>query len=508
MDSLILLIITALAVVIGFAIGYLWRKKAAQAQANSLEAKSEKILIETKNKQQELLLEAKDKASKIIDQAKKEEEARRVELRSIQQHLEKRENMFDAKLLEFGNREQKLQQEFSAIDKIRADVEQIKQEQVQKLQTVAKLSEEQAREELFKLVEQRSKEDLASRMIKLDREGSDAFEGKARDLMTSCIQRYAASHSAETTTTSVDLPNDEMKGRIIGKEGRNIKTIEKITGCELIVDDTPQVITISGFNMIRRQIAKMALEKLIADGRIQPARIEEFIDAAKLELATDIKKVGEETVYELGMIGLDPKMIMIIGRLKYRTSYGQNVLMHCKEVGYLASMIASELGLDPVLAKKAGFFHDIGKAIDHETQGGHPELGYQILKKFNFDEEICYAALAHHEDKPKTIMCSIVKAADAISGARLGARKGTYEEYIRRLEDLEKTASAFSGIDKVYAIQAGREVRVFVKPDEIDDAGMFNLARDIAQKIEQELQYPGEIKVTMIREKRIIEYAR
>ncbi|HBW73826.1 MAG TPA: ribonuclease Y, partial [Candidatus Magasanikbacteria bacterium] len=271
MNPLILLIITAFAVVIGFAVGYLWRKKVAQAQANSLEAKSEKILIETKNKQQELLLEAKDKASKIIDQAKKEEEARRVELRSIQQHLEKRENMFDAKLLEFGNREQKLQQEFTAVDKIRADVEQVKLEQIQKLQAVAQLSEEQAREELFKLVEQRSKEDLASRMIKLDREGSDAFETKARDLMTSCIQRYAASHCSETTTTSVDLPNDEMKGRIIGKEGRNIKTIEKLTGCELIVDDTPQVITVSGFNMIRRQIAKMALEKLIADGRIQPA---------------------------------------------------------------------------------------------------------------------------------------------------------------------------------------------------------------------------------------------
>ncbi len=306
----------------------------------------------------------------------------------------------------------------------------------------------------------------------------------------------------------VNIPSDEMKGRIIGKEGRNIKTIEKLTGCEIIIDDTPDSIIVSGFSTIRRQVAKLAIEKLIQDGRIQPARIEEFVEKAKQDLSLDIKKAGEEALYKMGITGIDPKLVNIVGRLKYRTSYGQNVLNHSMEVGYIAGMMAAELGMDPTLAKKCGFFHDIGKSVDHETQGSHPEIGHMILKKFNMDEDICQAALTHHHDIPYNAYSSIAKAADAVSAGRIGARRDSYEQYITRLEDLEKTASAFTGIDKVYAIQAGREVRVFVKPSEVDDYAAHQLAKDIAHKIEQELKYPGEIRVSVIRETRVVEYAK
>jgi ribonuclease Y len=306
----------------------------------------------------------------------------------------------------------------------------------------------------------------------------------------------------------VNIPSEEMKGRIIGKEGRNIKTIEKLTGCEIVIDDTPDSIMISGFSTIRRQIAKLAIEKLIVDGRIQPARIEEFVEKAKQDLSLDIKKAGEEALYKMGITGIDPKLVNIVGRLKYRTSYGQSVMNHSMEVGYISGLIASELGLNAALAKKCGFFHDIGKSVDHETQGSHPEIGHMILKKFNMDEDICQAALTHHNDKAFNIYSSVAKAADAISAARVGARRDSYEQYIARLQDLEKTANAFPGIDKVYAIQAGREVRVFVKPNEIDDYSAFQLAKDIAHKIEQELKYPGEIRVSVIRETRVVEYAK
>lgn len=504
----IFLIIALFSLGVGLFIGYFLRRQIARARADSIEAKAEKIINETKAKQQEMLLRAKERALQIIDAAKKDEEGRRQELRLIQQRLERRETLFDQKLLELQDKQTKMQEKVEKINQVKTEIEQLRAEAVNKLQGIAGLTKDEAKEELFKQVEQQIKDDLMGRVLKLEKESSEAFEQKAKTIILDAIQRYAASHAAETTSTVVDLPNEEMKGRIIGKEGRNIKTIEKLTGCELIVDDTPQVIMISGFSPIRRQVANLALKKLIADGRIQPARIEEYVEAAKIELATDIKKTGEEAIYRLGFTGLDPKLIQIIGRLKYRTSYGQNILNHSMEVAYLSAEMAEELGADPVVAKKAGFFHDIGKAIDHETQGGHPEIGHQILKKFNFDEEIAYVALGHHEDKPKTLIASIVKAADAISGARLGARKDTYEQYIHRLEELENAASSFPGVEKAYAIQAGREVRIFVKPEEIDDLAAYNLARSIAQKIEQELQYPGEIKITVIREKRVIEFAK
>lgn len=495
-------------IALGIGIGYVLRKKLAQIQANSLEAKAEKTLTETKLKQQEMLLAARDKSLKIIDEAKKEEETVRQELRAEKQRLEKRENLFDQKLLELEDERGKLGQKAEKIAALQSELEAKREEAIKKLAAVAALSQEEAREELMRRVEARIKNDLMNRVLKLEKESSEYYETKAKNIILNALQRYAGSHSSENTTTIVDLPNDEMKGRIIGKEGRNIKTIERLTGCELIVDETPNVITISGFSPIRRQVARLALEKLIADGRIQPARIEEFVEAAKVDLSIDIRKAGEEAVHQLGFTGLDPKLVQIIGRLKYRTSYGQNVLLHTIEVAQIAGMIAAELGMDVTLAKKCGFFHDIGKAVDHDTQGSHPEIGYQIMKKFGFDEEIAYACIGHHEDKPIYLSSVVAKAADAISGARFGARKDTYEQYINRLADLEKAASDFAGVEKVYAIAAGREVRIFVKPEDIDDLAAYNLAREIAKKIEQELQYPGEIKVTVIREKRVIEYAR
>lgn len=508
MNIILTLVIALVTAGVGFFIGYIVRKQIARSQANSIEATAEKILLEAKNKQQELLFQAKEKSIQMIDAAKHEEEENRKELRATQQRLEKRETMFDQKLLELQDQQKKIQEKVEQIKEVQTEVQTLREQEVVKLQEVARLTRDEAVAQLMQKVEDESKEDLMGRIIKLDKESSEEYEKKAKELIVDALQRFAGSHSAETTTSSVDIPSDEMKGRIIGKEGRNIKTIEKITGCELIIDDTPNAIMVSGFSPIRRQVAVLALKKLIADGRIQPARIEEFVEAAKVELSTEIKKTGEETCYQLGFTGMDPKIIQIIGRLKYRTSYGQNILNHSTEVAFISSMMAAELGADPILAKKAGFFHDIGKALDHDTQGSHPEIGGQILKKFNFDPEIIYAAEAHHEDKPKTLIACIVKAADAISGARLGARSEHVENYVQRLEELEKTASSFAGVDKVYAIQAGREVRVFVRPDQIDDLAAHNLAKEIAKKIEEELQYPGEIKVTIIREKRITEYAK
>jgi len=492
----------------GMVVGYFLRKKLAQAQANSVEAKAEQMLTEAKTKQQEYILQAKDKAGQILDEAKREERQLRADLHNVQQRLERRESMFDQKLLEFQDKQQKLQEKVERVQQIKQELEKMKDQEVENLQKLSSLTKDEAREELIRRIEEISKADLAMRIIKMEKEASETYEDKAREILSDAIQRCASSHAAEITSTTVALPNEEMKGRIIGKEGRNIKAIEKLTGCELVIDDTPDAIMVSGFSPIRRQIAKLALEKLMADGRIQPARIEEFVEKAKQDLAVDIKKAGEEALYKMGITGIDPKLVGIVGRLKYRTSYGQNILNHSMEVGYLSALIAAELNLDAAKAKKCGFFHDIGKSVDQETQGSHPEIGGMILKKFNMDEDVVQAALTHHLDRPFNIYSSIAKAADAISGARIGARKDSYEQFVARLEELEKTASSFPGIEKVYAIQAGREVRIFVKPNEIDDYSAFQLAKDIARKIEQELQYPGEIRVTIIRETRVVEYAK
>lgn len=508
MEQLIGIIVSLTLLALGVGIGYLIRKYVARAQANSVEAKADALLTEAKNKQQELLMHAKEKSITLLEDAKKEEEARRGDLRSIQDRLEKREGLFDQKLIEFQEKQQRFEEKGRQLEQERAKIETLQGEQMKELERVAKLPREEAYKELMARIERDSQEDLAARVLKLERESSEVFEQKAKRILSDTIHRIASSHAADVTTSVVQLPNEEMKGRIIGKEGRNIKTIERMTGCDLIVDDTPEVITVSSFSPIRRQVARIALEKLIEDGRIQPARIESFIEDAKKTLALDMKKAAEEALYELGITGLDPKLVMIIGRLKYRYSYGQNNILHAKEVAYLSALLAEELGVDPALAKKAGFLHDVGKAIDHETEGGHPQIGYRILLKFGLPEEIAYCCIGHHEDKPQTLLGAIVKAADAISGGRPGARRDSYEEYITRLQDLENVATGFKGVEKAYAIQAGREVRVFVTPSEIDDYAAYTLAKDIARKIEQEMQYPGEIRVMVIRETRVIEYAR
>lgn len=507
--SEILLVATTLGgIVIGTGLGFFIRMQMAKARANSVEARAEKVLAQAKQKEQDILLKAKEKAIKIIDDSKKEENDRRSELGQLQKRLTERESMFDQKLMEFEERKSNLQQKADEIKAIKEKIDRMNEQAIEKLEKIAGFSQEEAKDVLISQVEETSGEDLYGRIMKIERVNSEKYEEKAREVVLDAIQRCASDHSSETTSTAVPLPSDEMKGRIIGKDGRNIKTIEKITGCELIIDDTPGMIMVSGFSPIRRRVCALSLEKLIKDGRIQPARIEEFIDEAKRELALDIKKVGEDTLYKLGFTGLDPKLVSIVGRLKYRTSYGQNILNHSIEVAHLSALIAQELGVDPVMAKKAGFFHDIGKAVDQETQGSHPEIGETILKKFKLHEDIQHAAAHHHDDKPDRVITQIVKAADAISGSRVGARRDTYEQYVMRLEELEATASDFPGVDKVYAIQAGREVRVFVKSEEVDDYESYNLAKDIARKIENELQYPGEIKVNVIRESRVVEYAK
>ena len=494
--------------IVGIFLGYQWRKAWAVKRKDTVETKVEALLNEAKAKQKEILLDANDKALKIIENVKVDEQQRKQELNRLQKRLEGREALFDQKLLDLEGKKQELLDRAEKLEKLKGEIGKIREEQIAKLEKIAELTKDQAKQILVENVEKDMREDLMARIRKLNNQASAELDKKAKELLTLAIQRCAVSHAAETTTTTIDLPSDEMKGRIIGREGRNIRAIEKLTGVEIIVDDTPQAITVSGFSPIRRHVAKKALEKLILDGRIHPAKIEEAIESAKKELAVEIREAGENAVYELGITGLDPKLIQILGRLKYRTSYGQNILQHSIEIAHLSFLLAEELGADLTIAKKGGLLHDIGKAVDHEIQGGHPEIGYDILKKFGMPEEIAYIAKGHHEDSPKTIEAVIVKVADAISGARPGARKDTYEQYLQRLEELEKVATSFSGVEKAYAISAGREIRIFVVPEEIDDLAAHNLAKDITQKIEAELRYPGEIKVTVIRETRVIEYAR
>jgi ribonuclease Y len=494
--------------IMGFMIGWLLHQARSKADVQGAEAKAESMIADAKAKQSELLLDAKDKSLKIIDQAKREEEVRRKEINELQNRLEKRETLFSQKLLELQEKQQGLYDKVNKIEEVKEKIKQIKEEQLVKLEKIAKMSKDEAREVLFKNLEERTKEELSSRLNKLEKESTDVLEEKARNLIALTCQRLASSCTSEIVTTTVTLPNDEMKGRIIGREGRNIKVIEQLTGTEIIVDDTPGAITVSGFSPIRRHIAKRALDKLILDGRIHPTKIEDAIEEAKKELAADIRKAGEEALYELGITGFDPKLVQIIGRLKYRTSYGQNALQHSLEVAHLSTLLATELGADVTTAKKGGLLHDIGKAVDHEVQGTHPEIGRQLAEKFNLPPEIINPIATHHDDKPADLISVIVKVADAISGARPGARSDTYERYIQRLEELEKIANAFEGVEKSYAIQAGREIRIFVSAEKLDDLGAQNIARDIAKKVEQELKYPGEIKINVIREMRVIEYAR
>ncbi len=503
--------------IIGAAIGAVIAKlivsdkgKKIQQQVDEAEAKAKHILADAESKQQDVLVKAKDKAIKILEDARIEEKRLTEESKKDRQQLSEREAEFGKKILEMDETRKSLEERSTKLTEGEKRLAELEAEESKRLETIAQLTQEQAQERLMQVVERDNQDALMSRMRKLDQQDSDEIERKAKNIIAVAIQRLASSTVSETTTSYIELPSDDMKGRIIGKEGRNIKALEWLTGCELIVDDQPGILTISGFSPIRRQVAKHALAKLLKDGRIHPGRIETAIDEAKKELAIDIKKAGEDALYQLGipMTGIDPKLIQILGRLKYRTSFGQNALMHSMEVANLSAMMAEELHADVKVCKVGGLFHDIGKGVDHDMQGGHPELGYQIMKKFGFPEELCYQSIGHHEDKPKTLEAVIVKAADAISGARPGARKDSFELYVKRLEDLELAASSFPGVEKVYAIQAGREVRVFVNPQQIDDFAATQLAKDIAHKVEAELKYPGEVRVTLIRETRIIEYAR
>lgn len=506
--QLLLLGLPALGV--GLGVGYFIQKQLSAAKIATADAKAEATVNEARAKAQEIELQAKKKSVEMLDEAKRDEAERRRELAGLQQRLEKRESLFDTQLLELQEKGRQTDARAKQAEAAHAEAEALKASVRERLEKVAELSREAAREQLLKAAEEEAQDEVLSRIRKIERAGSEDYEVKARNILSTVISRVASSHCAETTTTQVQLPSDDMKGRIIGKEGRNIKSLEQLTGTEIIVDDTPNVITVSGFSPIRRQVARLALESLIKDGRIQPTKIEEAIEEAKRTLALDIKKAGEDAMIECGipLASVDPKLISILGRLKYRTSYGQNVLRHSIEVALIGSFLAKEVGADAAVLLKGGLFHDVGKAVDHDVPGAHPEIGYNIMRKFGFPEEIAYHSLSHHEDRPRNIEGYLCKAADAISGSRPGARKDTLENYVRRLEDLEKVATSFPAVDRAYAIQAGREIRVFVSPQRIDDLGAWQLAKDIAKKCEQELQYPGEIKINVIREMRAVEYAR
>jgi len=503
-----LYIFIPIGIAVGVILGYFFQKYSAQKRAESAESKAKEILSRAKVKGQEIFFKARESALEIVEKAKKEEALRQRELKFLEVRLEKRQGLFEKKILELEERQRDLVRKADKLEEAKAKIGALYKESAEKLEKISGMSKEEAKKALFEALERTLKDDILARIKKLEAYGVEEIEKRAKKMLTLAIERIASSHAAEITTSSVSLPSDEMKGRIIGREGRNIKVIEQATGCEIVVDDTPSVILVSALSPIRRQLAKRALEKLIVDGRIQPARIERMVEETKKELAQDIREAGENACYKMGIAGLDPKIVQLMGRLKYRTSYGQNVLQHSIEVAELSAILASELGANVSLAKKAGFLHDIGKALDHEVQGTHPEIGKDIGEKYGLSEEVIIPIATHHEDHPPTLEAIIVKVADAISGAREGARRDTYEEYLKRLEELEAIAKGFSGVEKAYAIQAGRELRVFVKPEEIDDLGAVKLAREVANRIQEELKYPGEIKVSVIRENRITEYAR
>jgi ribonuclease Y len=510
MDNLIIFVGTIVGtLIVGSILGYYTRQTIARKQAGTIEAKLNKLISQAKDEAKETLLKAKEKANKILEEIKEQERERQRQLTRMEERLLRKEQNLDQKSNQLEKEYAELKIKVQKVKKIKEELTNLQQQQLKKLEKIAQLSREQAKAELLTAVEKEYQQTLLERLKRLEEEGQEELNKKAQKITALAMQRYAASQASEITSTAVSLPNDDLKGRIIGKEGRNIKTLEKLTGVEVLVDDTPGAIIISAFDPIRRQIAKIALEKLLLDGRIQPARIEEAVEKASQEISEKIQEAGQAAVYDVGVAGLNPQLIKILGRLRFRTSYGQNVLLHSVEVAHLAGAIAAELGTDVDLAKKAGLLHDIGKAVDHEIQGSHVEIGRKILKKFDVDEKVIEAMQAHHEEYPyESLESIIVQVADAISGARPGARKDTLEAYLKRLEELEKIANSFKGVEKAYAIQAGREIRVFVQPEEVDDLGAYKLAKEIANQIHQELKYPGEIKVNVIRETRAIEYAR
>jgi ribonuclease Y len=507
--SLTLLSVSLVAVALGSVLGYYARQSIAKKQLSTAEGKAAQTIEQAEKKAKEVTLDAKNKAVEILEEAKKKEKEREDQILRQERRLEKREEVLDKKLEEVDRNRKLLEQKAEEVRQIRRETERMKQEEMERLQKIAGLSKEEAKESLIRLAETESKEALVKRMSKLEKDAQETLERRALSVMGQIIQKYSRSHVSEFTTTTVTLPSDEVKGKIIGKEGRNIRTLERLTGVELIVDDTPESVLISGFDPVRRETARLALEKLISDGRIHPARIEEAVEEARQEIDEKVKEAGEAAAYEAGVAGLHPKLLYILGRLRYRYSYKQNVLLHSLEVSYLSGALAAELGANVAVAKKAGLLHDIGKAVDHEIEGTHVKIGIRILEKFGLGQEVIEAMRCHHDEYPHSSLESyIVTAADAISAARPGARKETAEKYIKRMEELEALVNSFREVEKSYAIQAGREVRIFVNPEKTDDLAAMKLSRDIAKRIEEELKYPGEIKVIVFRETRAVEYAR
>lgn len=498
-----------MAVIAGFLAGFITRKVLSSKRIAQAEDKAQAILNDSRSKSQDLLLDAKNKSLQILEEAKKEERDRNAQLGKIENLLNKKESELDGKSQELDQEKTALKTKAEQLVVLKGELEQTKEKHLTELERITGLSREEAKAELLNKTSEEFREDLYHQLKKLDQGNREELDKKAREILTTAVQRYAGSHIADATTTIVSLPSDELKGKIIGKEGRNIKTIERLTGVDVIIDDTPGTLVVSGFDPVRRQIAKLALDLLIADGRIHPTKIEEMVEKARNQINDKIREAGEAALFETGTGMVDPKLVYLLGRLAFRTSFGQNVLIHSIEMSHVAGMLAAELGADVSIAKKGALFHDIGKAVDHEVQGTHVEIGRKILAKFNVDEKVIRAMEAHHEEYPySTLESRIVQAADAISGARPGARRDTVEIYLKRLEDLERIATSFDGVEKSYAIQAGRELRIFVTPSKIDDLSALQLARDIAKKIESEMKYPGEIKVNVIRETRAIEYAR
>ena len=509
MSLKIAFLIAVFAGCIGILIGYLLRILISLGKKGSVELEIKRILSDAQEEAKRVTAEAEKKSIDTLREVRAEIKEKEEKSKKTEDRLIKKEELLDKRQVDIDAEVENLKLKIVEIKGIRDRAEQLEGQKRTELEKVARLSEEEARTELMKSIEKKSEEDLMVRMQKLEIQGEERLEKKAQDILTSAIQRMGNSVASDVMATTVQIPNDEVKGKIIGKEGRNIKAFERVTGVEIIVDDTPGSITISSFNPIRRQIARVALELLIADGRIQPAKIEETVEKAKSEINKIIKEKGEQAVYECGVFNLDPRIVHILGRLHFRTSYGQNVLQHSIEMSHFAGIIAAELGANVSTAKAGALLHDIGKAVDHEVQGTHVEIGRRILQKFGASEDIVKAMQAHHGEYPyETVESVIVQVADAISGSRPGARRDTVENYLKRLEDLEKIATAFKGVEKSYALQAGREIRVFVTPSDISDIDAKTMAREIALRIENELQYPGEIKITVIRETRIIEFAR
>jgi len=509
MDDIISIVAAVLMLVVGGFIGYYIRQNLAKKRAGTLEAKLQKRVIDVKEETSNLVKNAEKKSSEILEKTQKEVDERRKEFLKAQQLLLDRENLLAGRITSFEEKEKELQSKGEKLKTIKDSLDQLRSEAEIKLEKVASLSREDAKKELLALVEIENEKEILDKMHKLEEKGKEKYEARAKEIVTMAIQKCAVPQTQELSTTTIILANEELKGRIIGKEGRNIRTFEKMTGVELIVDETPESVVISCFNPVRRQIAKLALDKLIADGRIQPAKIEEKVEEAKVEISAKIKEAGEKAAYDVGVIGMNDKLVQILGRLYYRTSYGQNVLLHSMEVALIAETLAFELKANSQVAKRAGLLHDIGKAIDQQIQGSHIEIGIKILEKFGESEAVIKGMRAHHGDYPvESLEAAIVNVADAISGARPGARKDTLENYLQRLKELEDIANRFDGVEKTYAIQAGREIRVFVKADRVDDLGAQKMAKAIAAEIEEELKYPGEIKVVVIRENRVIEYAR